>query len=161
MEWLILLGIVTGMRTMTAMAVLCWAAWLQLLPQTGWAAWTGYLVSVIVFTVFALGEYIGDTLPTTPSRVAAGPLTARLVFGSLVGAIAAHAMGQPVAGGVIFGLVGALIGAYGGHRLRALLAGLLGHDLPVALAESSLALGLALWAVWTLHLQHLLIQASI
>ncbi len=49
-------------------------------------------------------------------------------------------MGQPVAGGVVFGMVGALIGAYGGFRARMFFARKLGRDLPVALAESAFAL---------------------
>ncbi len=69
---LLALGITVGMRTMTAMAVLCWFAWTGSVPQTGWAFWVGHLVTVIVFTVFAAGETIGDTLPSTPSRTAPG-----------------------------------------------------------------------------------------
>ncbi len=136
---------------MTAMAVLCWFAWLQLLPQHGWAFWVGSLVSVIVFTIAAVGEYVGDTLPKTPSRTAAGPLIARIVFGALVGVLAAHAVIEPVAGGAIFGVIGALIGAFGGVRVRLYWAKALGRDLPVALLESAIALGLAVGACWQLH----------
>ena len=133
------------------MAVLCWFAWLQLVPQTGWAAWTGYLVTAIVFTVMAVGEYIGDTLPKTPSRISAFPLAARIGFGALVGALAAHGVVEPVAGGVIFGVLGALIGAFGGFRVRMYWARSAGLDLPVALAESAFALGLAVFACWEMH----------
>ena len=56
MLWIVVLGIATGMRTMTAMAVLCWFAWLQLLPLEGtWAFWAGNVISVCIFTLFALG----------------------------------------------------------------------------------------------------------
>ncbi len=148
MNWIVLLGIVTGSRTMTAMAVVCWAAWFGVLPERGWAVWTNYLVSALVFTGFAIGEYIGDTRPSTPSRKAPGPLAARLVFGALVGALAATAMYEPVAGGVLGGAIGALIGAYGGYALRVAGARRLGRDLPVALTESFVVLLLALYAVW-------------
>jgi len=148
----ILLGITVGMRTMTAICVLCWFAWLQLLPQTGKGAWAGYLVTAIVFTVFAVGEYIGDTLPTTPSRLAAFPLGARILFGAVVGGLAAHGIIEPAAGGVIFGVVGALIGAYGGHWLRRVAAKKVGRDLPVALLGSAIALGTAVMVSWELHL---------
>jgi uncharacterized membrane protein len=147
----VLLGMTVGLRTMTAMAVLCWFAWLQLLPQHGWAFWVGSLVSVIVFTLCAVGEYVVDTLPSTPSRTAPVGLTARLVFGALVGALAAHAIIEPVAGGVIFGLIGTLIGAFGGVRVRRYWAKTLGRDLPVALLESAIALGLAVTTCWQLH----------
>jgi uncharacterized membrane protein len=148
----LLLGITVGMRTMTAIAVLCWFAWLQLLPQTGRASWAGYLVTAIVFTVAAVGEYIGDTLPTTPSRLAPIGLGARIVFGALVGGLAAHGIYEPTAGGLIFGVVGALIGAYGGHWLRVVAAKRVGRDLPVALLGSAIALGVAVFTCWELHI---------
>jgi uncharacterized membrane protein len=150
-EWIALLGVVTGSRTMTAIAVLCWAAWLGVLPEHGWGIWITYLVSALVFTGFALAEYIGDTRPSTPSRKAPGPAVSRIVFGGLAGALAATSIYQPVAGGVLLGVVGALIGTWGGYALRVALARRLGRDLPVALAESALALVLALAAVWELH----------
>ncbi len=147
----VLLGMTVGLRSMTAMAVLCWFAWMQLLPQHGWAFWVGSLVSVIAFTVFALGEYVVDTLPKTPSRTAPGPLGARIVFGGLVGALAAHSVIEPVAGGAIFGVLGAMIGAFGGVRVRAYWAKAVGRDLPVALLESAIAVGLAVAVCWQLH----------
>jgi len=139
------------MRTMTPMAVLCWFAYFGLLPQTGWSFWTAKLVTAIVFTVLAAGEYIGDTLPQTPNRTAPGPLAARIGFGALTGALAAHAAIPPLAGGVVFGVIGALVGAFGGIRLRVWAARRVGRDLPVALSESALALAFACWAVWNFH----------
>jgi uncharacterized membrane protein len=151
MIWYVLLGISTGMRTMTAMAVLCWFAWLRLVPQDGWAFWAGNLVSAIVFTLLALGEYVGDTLPFTPRRTLPPLLLGRVVFASLAGALAAHATVEPLAGGIVFGALGSLIGAFGGYRLRMFGARLIGRDLPVALGESALALGFALYAAFKLH----------
>jgi uncharacterized membrane protein len=58
---------------------------------------------------------------------------------------------QPVAGGVIFGVIGALIGSYGGVRVRLWLAKLVGRDLPVALGESLVALGVAVFVGLKLH----------
>jgi uncharacterized membrane protein len=154
MFWTIFLGIATGMRTMTAIAVVCWAAYLGDLPVEGtWAFWTAKLVSVIVFTAFALGEYVADTLPSTPSRTAPMGMIPRVSFGILVGVVMATVMGQPKAGGVILGAIGALIGTYGGHRVRALGSRLVGRDLPVALVESALAVGFSVFAVWSIHTQ--------
>ena len=149
--WIVLLGVVTGCRTMTAIAVLCWAAWLGFIPEHGWAIWITYLVSALIFTGFALAEYYGDTLATTPSRKAPGPAAARMVFGALVGALAATAVYEPVAGGILAGLIGAVVGTWGGYWVRATLSRLLGHDLPVALAESAVALALAIYAVSQIH----------
>jgi uncharacterized membrane protein len=150
MIWMVVLGISTGMRTLTATAVLCWFAWLGLLPQHGWTFWVGNLISVIVFTLMALGEYVGDTRPSTPSRTTLPLVAARLFFGALAGTLSARAIQEPVAGGVLFGVVGALIGTYGGHRLRMAGARWLGRDLPVALSESALALVLAVLAAYRL-----------
>jgi uncharacterized membrane protein len=151
MLWLVLIGVATGMRTMTPIAVFCWFAWLGLLPEPGWALWSASLVSVIVFTVFGLGEYIGDTLPQTPSRISTFPLTARIVFGAVAGTLAAHSVAEPIAGGVIFGIIGALIGSYAGFYARGFCAAKLKRDMPVALFESALALGFALLAALELH----------
>src|ERR1700748_1002912 len=114
LSWLIaipLLGLVTGLRTMTAMAVVCWFAYADQLSVTdSWAAWSGKLATAIIFTVLALGEYIGDKLPKTPNRTAPFPLAARLVFAGLVGAIVAAGLnGSWGKGGILF-VVGAPIG---------------------------------------------------
>ena len=151
MEWIFLLGVVTGCRTMTAIAVVCWAAWLGTLPEHGWAIWITYLISALIFTGFAIGEYIGDTLPKTPSRKAPGPATARLVFGALVGALAATAIYEPAAGGVLAGVAGAAIGTWGGYAIRMVSAKRIGRDLPIAITESIVVLLLAVFAVWQLH----------
>ncbi len=151
MEWVLLLGVVTGMRTMTAIAIVCWAAWLTWLPEAGWAIWTTYLVSAVVFSLLALGEDFGDTQLKTPSRKAPGPALARVVFGGLVGALAAHAISEPLAGGILVGVIGSLIGTWGGFAARRWGAMKVGNDLPVALLESALAILLAGAAVWKLH----------
>ena len=147
----VLMGVTAGMRTLTAIAVLSWFAWLGLLPQTGWAFWVGSVISVGVFTLCALGEYVGDTLPRTPNRTAPLPLTARLVFGALVGGLAARGITEPAAGGAIFGVLGALAGAYGGYRLRMGGARFVRRDRPVALAESAVALSVAVAVCWKFH----------
>jgi uncharacterized membrane protein len=74
-----------------------------------------------------------------------------VVFGGLVGALAATAIQEPVAGGVVAGVIGALIGTWGGYALRMRASKAVGRDLPVALAESALALLLAVAAVAQLH----------
>lgn len=145
MQWMFLLGVASGMRSMTPIAVVCWFCWMGRLPVQGtWAAWAGHLVSVIVFTVLALGEYVGDTLPRTPDRTAPVPAMARLVFGMLAAAILAASYLEPIAAGIIFGGIGALIGTWGGLYARRKLSGWAGRDLPVALAGSAVALALSI-----------------
>jgi uncharacterized membrane protein len=96
--------------------------WLAKLPVTGFTYWTASAISVLVFSVFAAGEWYGDTLRTTPSRTSLFPLLARLVFGMFLGVLVAATYLEPKVGGIIFGFVGALIGTYGGHKARAVLA---------------------------------------
>jgi uncharacterized membrane protein len=159
MEWFLLLGVVSGMRTMTAIAVLCWFAFLGEFPPTvhSWAFWTAKLVSVIVFTIFALGEYFGDVQPQTPSRKALPLVLARACFGALCGAVGAAAVMQPAAGGAILGLIGAMIGTYGGYWFRMKLARAFGRDLPAGMLESAFALLLAIGTCTALHFNALML----
>jgi uncharacterized membrane protein len=152
LTWLIavpLLGLVTGMRSMTAMAVLCWFAYRGDLSLDGtWAAWAAKLVTAIAFTLLALGELVADKLPKTPNRTALGPLIARVIFGGLVGAIVAAGLNGSEFEGVILGVGGALIGAFGGFLIRRELVLRLGcEDWPVAVAEDVSAIVFAVFAM--------------
>jgi uncharacterized membrane protein len=111
----------------------------------------GNIISAVVFTVMALGEYYGDTLPTTPSRTSPVGVLARLAFAVFAGALAAHTLTEPLAGGMLIAAAGALIGTYGGYYARIWLAGKVGRDLPVALGESLLAIVLAVGAALMVH----------
>jgi len=144
-----LLGAVAGLRTMTAPAVVCWGAhlgWLSLSHSP--LSFLTSTISLIVFTLLAVGELIGDKLPQTPSRLSAFPLIARLVFGALAGAALVITAGAPLGLGVATGAVGALFGAFAGYHLRRALtvrAGL--PDLPIALLEDLVAIGGGLFLV--------------
>ncbi len=156
MSWLVaipLLGVANGMRTMTPIAVLCWYAYAGYLPVGGagggktWAFWTAKLVTAIVFTVLALGEYAGDKLPKTPSRTSPGPLIARLLFGGLVAAIVAVALNGSGLEAVLLSEGGVLIGAFGGFHVRRALAERAGKDWPVAVIEDLCAIGFSVFAM--------------
>jgi uncharacterized membrane protein len=151
MDMVLVLGVVTGMRSMTAIAALSWAAWLGLVPEQGWATWIAHLFVAIIFTIFALGEDFADTKPKTPRRTDLGPALARVVVGGLVGAMVAVAIDEPVAGGIIFGAGGAIIGAWGGFFVRMTVARIFRRDLPAALLESASAIALAVLAIVRLH----------
>ena len=145
MSWLIaipLLGVCTGFRAMTPIALLCWYAYLRYLPvRNTWAFWTANVISVGLFTLLAAGEYIGDKLPKTLSRIAPFPLAARLGFGGLVGTIVATALGGSILEGIVLGVIGALIGSFGGYHIRHHLVHKVGWpDLRVALVEDGLTL---------------------
>lgn len=152
LTWLIaipLLGLVTGMRSMTAMAVLCWFAYRgDLSLDDTWAFWAGKLLTAIIFTVLALAELVVDKLPKTPNRTAPFPLLARVFFGGLVGAIVAAGLNGSEFEGVILGVGGALVGAFGGFLIRREIVLQLGcKDWPVALAEDVSAIVCAVLAM--------------
>ena len=134
---------------MTPMAVLCWFAYLHHLPvHQSWAFWTTHLVTAIVFSLLAVGEWIGDKLPNTPNRISLFPYLARLGFGGLVGAIAATGLHGSLLEGILLGLIGALAGTFLGFRLRTGLVSHLGaSDLPVALAEDAFAVIVSVFAM--------------
>lgn len=149
LPWLVgipLLGLMTGNRTMTPIAVVCWYAWARCLGvDSPWAFWAARPVSHIVFTVLALGELIGDKLPSTPSRLAWFPLIGRFGFGGLCGALAATALAGPWIQGALLGAVTAVAGAFLGYHVRHYLVTSRGFkDLYVALAEDIVTIGLAI-----------------
>src|SRR5258708_32490007 len=122
LSWIIaipLLGVGTGLRSMTPMAVLCWFAYLGHLPVEGtWAFWTAKLPAAVVFTFLAAGEYIGDKLPAMPNRISPAPLIARLLLGGLIGAIVAAGLDGPGFEGGFLGGAGAPGGGFGGLLIR-------------------------------------------
>jgi uncharacterized membrane protein len=143
----LLIGIVTGLRAMTAPAAVSWAArlgYLNLAP-TGLAV-LGYAFTPWIFTALAIGELITDQLPTTPSRTVPVPFGTRIVMGALSGA-AIGAPGGALVVGLIAGAVGAVIGTLGGRAFRGKLAAAFGKDRPAALIEDAIAIGGALLIV--------------
>lgn len=143
----LLIGIVAGLRAMTAPAAVSWAAYLGWLPLQGTPlAFLGHAAAPWVLTVLALGELITDQLPQTPSRKVPVQFGTRLVAGGLTGAALGAPSGQLVAG-LAAGVVGALIGTLGGAAARARLAQAFGRDLPAALTEDAVAVFGALCVV--------------
>jgi uncharacterized membrane protein len=152
LTWLIaipVLGMVTGMRSMTAMAVLCWFAYRgDLSLDDTWASWAAKLTTAIVFTVLGLGELVADKLPKTPNRIAPGPLLVRIVMGGLIGSIVAAGLNGSEFEGIILGVGGALIGSFGGFLIRREIVSRLDcKDWHVALAEDATAILCAVLAM--------------
>lgn len=141
----LLIGIIAGLRAMTAPAAVSWAASFGPLPLEGtWLAFLGYRFTPWILTVLAIGELITDQLPTTPSRKVPVAFAARILSGALCGA-AIGTLGDALLGGAIAGAAGAVIGTVGGAAVRARLAAAFGRDRPAALLEDAVAiLGAAL-----------------
>ena len=143
----LLIGVVAGLRAMTAPAAVAWGAYLGWLPLSGtWAGFMGHWIALAIFTVLALVELVGDQLPSTPSRKVPVQFGTRLVSGAFAGAVIGTAGGALIAG-LVAGAIGAVIGTYGGAEVRAQLARTFGRDLPAALIEDAVAILLALWIV--------------
>ena len=139
------IGIVAGLRAMTAPAVVAWAAHLGWLNLTGsYFAFMGSKWAVAIFTLAALGEFVNDQLPKTPARTTIGPLTERIVMGALTGACLAVAGGASLIVGALLGAIGAVIGTFAGYQARVGLVRSLGvPDYAIAIPEDLVAIGLA------------------
>jgi uncharacterized membrane protein len=143
------IGMVSGMRSLTAPAVTAWAAhrnWLNLAGTR--LAFMGSTAAVAIFTVLAIVELIVDKLPSTPSRTAPVGLTARFVCGALSGAAVGVSAGQSLAPGGILGAAGGLAGAFAGYQWRTdLVKALKVPDFVIALVEDAIAIGAGLFIV--------------
>src|SRR6266851_2847035 len=114
-----LIGVVSGLRSLTAPAVVAWAAhlgWIHL--NYARLHFLGSAAAVAVFTLFAVVELVADQLPSAPSRTAPPGLIARIVFGALCGAAIAVSGAQSIAMGALLGATGGIAGAFGGYQAR-------------------------------------------
>ena len=144
------IGLVAGMRSMLAPAVVAWAAyfgWLQLGESS--LHFMASPISVAVFSLLALGELIADKLPFIPRRTEPGPLVVRILSGGLSGACVSAAASQSWMIGAAAGAIGAIIGAFIGYHLRRrLTVGAGTKDFLVALPEDLVAIALACFVVF-------------
>ena len=134
----LLIGVVAGLRAMTPLAAVSWAAhlgWLHL--ENTWLSFLGATVTPYIVSVLALGELITDKLPSTPSRKIPMQFGARIVIGAWCGA----ALTAPNFLGAVAGAVGAIIGTLAGAEVRGRVARAVGKGLPIALLEDAVAIG--------------------
>lgn len=138
----LLIGVIAGLRAMTAPAAISWAAALGWLSLSGTPlAFLGFKYTPYVFTLLAIGELISDQLPKTPSRKVPVQFGGRILTGGLSGAAIGAASGSLI-GGLAAGVVGAVIGTLGGYEARTrLVKATGGRDLPIALLEDVIAVG--------------------
>jgi len=121
------IGFVSGLRTLTSLAAI-------FLERGGVL---GYVLGVC-----AIGEYVVDAMPWTPSRTGALGVSARVVSGAVAGWFIAGSHGGNTIWGLIAGIVGALLGTYAGHAARLAAIAAIGA-LPAAILEDVIAIGLA------------------
>ena len=143
----LLIGVIAGLRAMTAPAAVAWGAYLGWLPVAGtWASFMSHWAAVGIFTILAIVELVTDQLPSTPSRKVPIQFGARLLTGGLSGAAIGAGTGS-LAMGAVAGVIGAVIGTLGGAALRGSLAKTFGSDPPAAFTEDALAIGLSVLTV--------------
>jgi|SRR5579859_1879511 len=135
-----IIGVVAGLRTMTAPAAISWAARLgRLHLEDTWLAFLGYAWTPWILTIAALGELVNDKLPWTASRKTPPQFIARILSGSLCGAaIGASAGGLVI--GLLAGALGSVAGTLGGAEARSrLVKATGGKDWPIAVLEDAVA----------------------
>lgn len=135
------IGIVAGLRSFTAPAVVCWGAYLHWFSLQGSPLHLmASLIAVCILTILAVVELVTDKLPSTPNRTAPIGLGARIVLGGLAGGTLAVAGGQSGIGGAMIAAVGALAGTFGGFHFRRALSQIL-SPIAAALVEDVIAVG--------------------
>jgi uncharacterized membrane protein len=136
-----LIGVIAGLRAMTAPAVVAYGAHKGWLNLTGThLAWMG-LWALILFVLLAIAELTTDQLPSTPPRTKGPGLITRIVTGGLSGACVAAAGAGSLMLGAILGIVGAIAGAFGGYQARTgLVRALKVPDFVIACAEDLVAI---------------------
>jgi uncharacterized membrane protein len=137
------IGIVAGLRSLTAPAVVSWAAhrnWIDLHNTS--LSFMGSTAAVAVFILLALVELVADQLPSTPRRTKPVGLIARIVLGGLSGACVAVAGAQSMLLGAVLGAVGGVAGAFAGYEVRTrLVRALKVPDFVIAILEDAVAIG--------------------
>jgi uncharacterized membrane protein len=137
------IGLIAGLRSMTAPAVVAWAAHLKWLDLHGTRiSFLGSSATVGIVTLLAIGELVADKLPSTPNRIAAIPLFGRVLTGALCGAAISAGGGATRALGAAVGALGGVAGAFAGYSVRhALVENWKVPDGAVAVAEDLLSIG--------------------
>ena len=143
-----LIGTASGLRALIGLAAVSWAARFGILPLSHtWLAFLGYTFSPYILTLMSIGELVNDKLPKTPSRLIPPQFIARIVMSALCGLAIGLSGNGPVIG-LVAGIIGAVAGTFGGAKARSLLARTFGRDLPAALLEDVVAIGIAAFALF-------------
>jgi len=144
------IGIVAGLRSLLAPAIVAWAAhFASLNLHSSPFAFMGSTAAVAIFSISAIGELVADKLPKTPKRTAFAPLLARILLGGLSGASLFAAAGKSLLTGALLGGTAGVIGAFAGYETRRRIANNLHiKDIFVAICEDLVAIALAYFLVW-------------
>ena len=136
------IGIVAGLRSMTAPAVVSWGAHFHRLDlHASRLAFFDSTIAVYTISVLGLGELIADKLPHVPNRTSPLPMSFRILSGAVCGAALCVSANRLIFQGALLGALGVVNGAFGGFHIRRLLVkNLKIGDTVVALAEDAVAI---------------------
>jgi uncharacterized membrane protein len=137
-------GFVSGLRSITGLAVVSWAARAGWLTLGGtWLAFLGYTWTPWILIAVAAAELVNDKLPKTPSRKSPPQFAVRVLTGAMCGLAIGFSTGSAF-WGLISGITGAVAGTYAGAAARSYLVKAIGgRDLPIALVEDFITVTLA------------------
>ena len=142
-----LLGTASGLRALIGLTVLSWAARLGYVHlEHTWLAFLGFAFTPYLLSLMAIGEFVNDKLPKTPSRLIPPQFTTRVIMGTLCGVAIGLASGHLLPG-LAAGAAGSVVGTFAGAKARAFGAKLFGRDLPAALIEDVMSLAVAVSAI--------------
>ncbi|MGW9229608.1 DUF4126 domain-containing protein [Pseudorhizobium sp. NPDC055634] len=146
----LLIGVIAGLRAMTAPAAVSWGAYLGFVGVAGsWMAFLGSIWTALILTILAIGELVTDQLPRTPSRTVPAQFATRIITGAFSGAAIGMGFGQWL-GGLAAGAIGAVAGTLGGAAFRSRVAAAFRRDPPAAFIEDAIAIagaGLIIYAL--------------
>ena len=143
-----LIGLFAGLRSLTPPAAVAWAVHLGWLNLTRPLSLAGSLPAVIILSLLAIVEIVVDKLPNTPNRTAPPGLIGRIVTGGFTGACVSLGGGRSAFAGAGLGVIGGIVGCFGGYQIRARLVKSLRHpDFSIALIEDLVAIGGSLFIV--------------
>jgi len=111
------IGAVAGLRCLTAPALLGYFASRENAGELKNNLLSSPKVAAVVGAL-AIGELIGDKLPSTPNRTEPTGLIARIVSGAFVGGSICAARKKNVLTGAALGAVAAVAAAYAGQNIR-------------------------------------------
>ncbi len=136
----LLIGVVAGLRTLTPLAAVSWAAHLGALKLEGtWLGFLGTAVALWILSIAAIAELVIDQLPIIPSRKTPLQFGARMASRAVCGASIATAAESWTIGAAA-GVVGAILGTMGGSGVRSRLAQVFRRDRSAAFLEDAVAI---------------------
>jgi uncharacterized membrane protein len=147
------MGMVAGMRSLTPMAVLSWAA--QQSPRSNHTHWPGLLssprVSKVAFAL-AAAELLGDKMRSAPDRIITPGILARIATGAIAGMAVAPPREQRL--GAVLGATAAVGAAYVSFGIRQRAIRSRGQT-STGLIEDALAIGAAFLIVGSGRRRHI------